>query len=98
MDKQTFVEVMLNMAGSCLHEDTAYRFRQPVLLLCGVDDKLGNIRKAAEPWAKEDRNCYLHMIEHANHNSNQDNPTQVNRLIAGFLDLNQTFFREQEEL
>lgn len=87
LDKQTFVEVMLNMAGSCLHEDAAYRFHQPVLLLCGVDDKLGNIRKVAAPWAKEDNNCTLHMIDHASHNSNQDNPAQVNKLIADFLNL-----------
>ncbi len=96
LDKQTFVEVMLNMAESCLHEDAVYRFHQPVLLLCGVDDKLGNIRKVAEPWSKEDSNCILHMIEHASHNSNQDNPIQVNHLIAGFLGLNQTIFRKQE--
>jgi len=98
LNKKTFVAVMLNMTGSCLHEDAAYRFHQPVLLLCGVDDRLGNIRKVAELWAKEDRNCTLHMIEHASHNSNQDNPAQVNQLIAGFLGLNQTIFRDQEAL
>ena len=87
LSKQTFVEVMLNMIGSCLHDDPSYRFHQPVLLLCGVDDKLGNIRKVAEPWAKEDRNCTFHMIEHASHNSNQDNPTQVNNFIMDFLKL-----------
>ena len=96
MDKGTFVEVMLNMAGICLHEDSAYRFHQPVLLLCGVDDHLGNIKKVVEPWANEDSNCTLHMIEHANHNSNQDNPIEVNRLIANFLDLNQTIFCVQK--
>jgi len=81
---------MLNMAGSCLHEDIAYRFHQPVLLLCGVDDKLGNIRKVAEPWAKEDSNCTLHLIEHANHNANQDNPVKVNELITDFLEINRS--------
>lgn len=88
MDKSTFVEVMLNMSGSCLHEDAQYRFPRPVLLLCGEDDRLGNIRKVAEPWAKEDPNCTLHWIGHASHNSNQDNPTAVNRLITEFLSLN----------
>lgn len=87
LNKQTFVEVMLNMSGSCLHEDANYRFHQPVLLLCGADDKLGNIRKSAEPWAKEDGNCTLHVIEHASHNSNQDNPEQVNKFIADFLQI-----------
>lgn len=90
LNKKTFVEVMLNMSGSCLHEDAAYRFRQPVLLLCGVDDRLGNIRKVASPWAEEDNNCTLHMVEHASHNSNQDNPVQVNQWIADFLKLHKT--------
>lgn len=87
LNKQTFVEVMLSMIGSCLHYDAEYRFNQPVLLLCGVDDKLGNIRKVAEPWAMEDKNCTLHMIAHASHNSNQDNPAQVNNYIIEFLKL-----------
>lgn len=89
LDKRTFVEVMMDMVGSCLHEDTGYKFRQPVLLLCGVDDKLGNIRKIAEPWAKEDSNITLHMIEHAGHNSNQDQPELVNTLIYNFLNNDQ---------
>ena len=87
LNKQTFVEVMVNMIGSCLHDDPSYRFHQPVLLLCGTDDQLGNIRKVAQPWAEEDKNCTLHMIEHASHNSNQDNPAQVNSFIVDFLKL-----------
>lgn len=89
LGKQTFVNVMIDMVGSCLHEDTGYRFRHPVLLLCGVDDKLGNIKKVAEPWAKEDSNITLHMVEHAGHNSNQDQPELVNTLIYSFLNNNQ---------
>lgn len=87
LDKQTFVTVILNMAGSCLHEDASYRFRQPVLLLCGADDRLGNIRKVAGPWAEEDDNCTLHIVEHASHNSNQDSPEHVNQWISEFLKL-----------
>jgi pimeloyl-ACP methyl ester carboxylesterase len=88
LDKQTFIDIMMDMAGSCLHEDTEYRFRQPVLLLCGVDDKLGNIRKVAEASAKEDSNISLHMVEHAGHNSNQDQPELVNTMMRGFLNNN----------
>jgi pimeloyl-ACP methyl ester carboxylesterase len=89
LDKQTFVDIMIDMIGSCLHEDAGYRFRQPVLLLCGADDKLGNIRKIAEPWAKEDSNITFHMVEHAGHNSNQDQPELVNRRIHDFINKNQ---------
>jgi pimeloyl-ACP methyl ester carboxylesterase len=85
LGKRIFVNVMMEMVSSCLHEDISYRFRQPVLLLCGEDDKLGNIRKSAAPWAEEDTNITLHIIEHAGHNSNQDQPEKVNELIYAFL-------------
>jgi pimeloyl-ACP methyl ester carboxylesterase len=85
LDKQTFVDIMMDMVVSCLHEDASYRFRQPVLLLCGVDDNLGNIKKVAGPWAKEDSNITLHMVEYAGHNSNQDQPESVNTLMRSFL-------------
>lgn len=84
LDKATFIDIMMDLTG-CLHEDTEYAFRQSVLLLCGSDDKLGNIRKVAEPWAKSDKNCTLHLIQNAGHNSNQDQPEAVNDLIVRFL-------------
>lgn len=86
MGKGAFVSVMRSLTDGCLHEDASYRFRCPVLLLCGDKDRLGNIRRVAAPWAAEDSRCTLRMIRHAGHNSNQDNPAEVNRLIAEFLD------------
>jgi len=56
-----------------------------VLLLCGSDDKTGNIKKIAEAWAKDDSNCTFYFIHHAGHNSNQDNPDMVNKLIIDFV-------------
>lgn len=44
IDKGTFIDIMMELTG-CLHEDAEFMFRQPVLLLCGSDDKLGNIKK-----------------------------------------------------
>jgi len=88
LDKNTFIDIMMDLSGSCLHEVTEYRFKQPVLLLCGADDKLGNIRKVAEPWAKNDQNITLKIIENASHNSNQDQSVIVNRLIASFCTIN----------
>jgi len=70
---------------ACLHEDTSYRFRQPVLLLFGANDRTGNIRKIAQGWADSDDACVLHMIEDAAHNANQDQPEVVNRLIREFV-------------
>ncbi len=85
LGKQAFVDVIMNMTVYCLHEDTDFRFKQPVLLLCGADDQLGNIRKVAGPWAKDDSKITLHRIERAGHNSNQDQPEVVNRRIADFI-------------
>jgi pimeloyl-ACP methyl ester carboxylesterase len=73
---------------TCLHEDTNYKFKQPVLLLCGNDDKSGNIKKTMMNWSKED-NCKLIMIKNAGHNSNQDNPDEVNKNILSFLNINE---------
>lgn len=84
MKKADFIEVMLSLTA-CLHEDEAYRFPKPVLLLCGADDRAGNIRKIAVPWAESDPNCTLQMIHNAGHNSNQDNPDAVNQAILNFL-------------
>lgn len=84
IDKKTFIDISLELTG-CLHEDRNFRFKQPVLLICGSDDKLGNIKKIAEPWVRDDSSCTLHIVENAGHNSNQDNPEMVNRLINDFI-------------
>ncbi len=84
MKKPDFIEVMMSLT-SCLREDGKYRFPKPVLLLCGADDRSGNIRKIAAPWAESDPNCKLKMISNAGHNSNQDNPDEVNKAICEFL-------------
>ncbi len=88
LGKLAFVDVMMELVGSCLHEDAEYRFRQPVLLICGADDKLGNIKKNAKTWAEEDKSITFHEIKHAGHNSNQDQPDSVNSLINSFINKN----------
>ncbi len=84
IDKETFIDIMMSLTG-CLHEDAEFKFKQPVLLICGSDDKLGNIKKVVAPWANDDSNCTLHMIDNAGHNSNQDKPEMVNERIYSFL-------------
>ncbi|MDP4147673.1 MAG: alpha/beta hydrolase [Bacillota bacterium] len=86
MDKETFIDILMD-STACLHYDPQYKFKQPVLLLCGTDERTGNIKKVAEQWAKSDSSCTLHFINNAGHNSNQDNPEMVNALIRDFLDI-----------
>ncbi|HZK18835.1 MAG TPA: alpha/beta hydrolase [Clostridia bacterium] len=86
MKKSDVVDIVTSVLD-CLHEDESYRFPEPVLLLCGVDDRLGNIQRIVATWEKDDPNCILKMIDRAGHNSNQDNPEEVNRAISHFLEL-----------
>jgi len=39
-----------------------------------------------EAWSKIDSNCTLFMVKNAGHNSNQDNPNDVNNIILTFLE------------
>jgi pimeloyl-ACP methyl ester carboxylesterase len=87
MKKRDFIEVMISLT-TCLREDEAYRFPKPVLLLCGEEDRTGNIQRIAASWAESEPNCTLCMIKNAGHNSNQDNPKAANRAICKFLLIN----------
>ncbi len=82
--KETLIEILLEVT-KCLHEDRGYRIRVPFLLLCGDNDRSGNIRKIAGNWAASEPECCFHMISNAGHNSNQDHPEEVNRHIEKYL-------------
>ena len=84
LEKPEFIDIITQVTG-CLHEDADFKFKQPVLLICGADDKSGNIKKAMKAWANDDPNCTLHMIENAGHNANQDEPEIVNEHVLVFL-------------
>jgi pimeloyl-ACP methyl ester carboxylesterase len=84
MEKDNFIEIMMSLLH-CLHEDQGYTFKQPVLLICGENDITGNIKRTMESWPRNDGSCKLCMIENARHNSNQDNPDEVNKNILLFM-------------
>ncbi|MFF2886981.1 alpha/beta fold hydrolase [Paenibacillus sp. NPDC057967] len=71
---------------ACLHEEEDYRIQRPFLLVCGVDDQTGNIKKNAPLWAEREPACEFHWIDHAGHCANQDHPEAFNRLLLSFLD------------
>lgn len=56
----------------------------PTLLLAGEGDKTGKVLSYNRAWA-EKTGFPLHLIEHAAHNSNADNPEAVNKEIDLFL-------------
>jgi len=82
--KEALIDILIEVT-KCLHEDAAYKIKVPFLLLCGDKDASGNIRKIAKPWSDSEPNCTFHMISNAGHNSNQDNPDEVNAHINNYL-------------
>lgn len=57
----------------------------PVALLLGEYDKVGKVTQYNQAW--HERSGYpLHIIRHAAHNSNQDNPREVNALIKKYVE------------
>ena len=68
-----------------MHYEPDYRITQPMLIIRGEHDQLGNIAKDAPKWAVRD-NTALVVIPDAGHVSNQDNPTFFNRIVREFLD------------
>lgn len=86
LGKERLIHILLEVM-KCLHEDISYKIGVPFLLLCGEKDASGNIRKIARSWAASEPNCTFYMISNAGHNSNQDNPSEVNSYITQYLDL-----------
>lgn len=84
LGKKDFVDI-LTAVTQVLHEDTTYTIPVPFLLLVGDQDKSGNILKIAPSWIQQEPHGTLHIIPDAAHNSNQDNPTVVNKLLQSFL-------------
>lgn len=83
--KKGFISIMGVGTKGCLHYDENHRIGKPMLLVCGESDGTGNIRKCAPKWAAREPKCEFHMIQHAGHCSNMDNPDAVNGLLADFL-------------
>jgi len=69
----------------CIHGEPGYAITQPILLVHGDHDKLGNIAKIAPQWAKRDPHVRYEVIPNAGHNSNQDNPVYFNQVMLKFL-------------
>lgn len=66
-------------------ENHEIKFDCPVVLLLGEHDRVGKVSRYCKEWHL--RTGYpLHLIKNASHNSNQDNPAEVNSCIQGYID------------
>ena len=84
ISRKDFIAIWTGVA-KCLHYEPGYSIQQPILLVQGDHDKLGNIAKVAPIWAARDPKCEFVMIPDAGHCSNQDNPAFFNQTMLEFL-------------
>lgn len=86
LSKKEIIEQMGIAYGKFAVENHDVEFDFPILILLGDSDKTGKVKKYCEDWSK--RTGYpLHIINHAAHFSNGDNPEQVNAEIESFIQL-----------
>jgi len=72
-------------ASSCLHPEPGYRIQQPLLLLHGDGDSLGDVRRLTPRWAAAEPNCLYLVVPDARHLSMMDNPKFFTEVLLEFL-------------
>ena len=56
-----------------------------MILICGEKDNAGSAKSYNRRWAKQE-NLTLYWIKNAGHNSNTDQPEEVNRILREFVE------------
>lgn len=84
-DKKELCHLMGICYAEVLKENKNMKIECPVLLLLGEYDRLGKVKQYCRKW--EERTGYpLYIVRNAGHNSNVDNPDDVNQRIKSFLE------------
>ena len=65
--------------------DRPYRIDCPYVLICGEEDRAGSAKRYNRAWEAQE-GTPVRWIENAGHNSNCDNPAEVNAVIEGLMD------------
>lgn len=84
LSKAEIIEQMDIAYGKFAKENKNVQFDCPVLLLLGDSDTTGKVKHYNKAWTKA-TGYPLHIISHAAHFSNGDNPEQVNLEIENFI-------------
>lgn len=84
LSKAEIIEQMDIAYGKFSKENKDVQFDFPVLLLLGDSDTTGKVKQYNKVWAKA-TGYPLHIIQHAAHFTNGDNPDQVNLEIEHFI-------------
>jgi pimeloyl-ACP methyl ester carboxylesterase len=85
LSKEEFLKIWTGLS-KCIHYELDYHVQSPLLLIYGVYDKTGNIKKAMKEWSKRDKQSKYVIIPDAGHCSNQDNPKFFNKVMKKFLE------------
>lgn len=72
------------MLAEAIKADLPYHIGCPALLICGEKDKAGSAKSYNKKWHQRE-GLPLKWIKNAGHNSNADQPDEVNRLIEKFI-------------
>ncbi len=84
LSKQDFVGILKGISN-CLHYEPGYHITQPLLLVHGDQDRMGDILKISPKWAASEPNCHYEIIPNARHFAILDNPQYFIRLLMDFL-------------
>lgn len=71
--------------AEAIEADLPYRIDCPSLLICGDHDQAGSTKRYNKAWHQKS-GIPIQWIKNAGHNSNTDQPQQVNHLIKTFVD------------
>lgn len=70
--------------AEAIEEDREYEINCPAILICGENDRAGSAKRYNKAWA-QNTSLPLYLIENAGHNSNNDQPEKVNKIIEKFI-------------
>ncbi len=84
-DKKELCHLMGICYAEVLKENKDMKIDCPVLLLLGEHDRIGKVKQYCRKWVQKTGYPIL-IIKNAGHNSNVDNPDEVNQRIKEFLE------------
>ena len=86
-DKKRYSQISghgFRILAEAMEQDLPYEINCPALLICGEKDKAGSCIRYNKAWHKN-TNIPLAWIKDAGHNSNTDQPEQINQLIESVI-------------
>ncbi|HEX2924376.1 MAG TPA: alpha/beta hydrolase, partial [Chloroflexota bacterium] len=84
LSKEAFITNWRGVSA-CTHAEPGYTIQQPLLLVHGDQDKMGDILKIAPAWAARTPNCQYVTLPNARHFAILDDPQQFTALLMDFL-------------